>query len=210
MRAGPGNERAGGPSRLDAKPSPRTDAGGAIQKQTASFRLSSPAVKDGGALPVEFTGDGDSATLPLEWTGAPPETKSYAVIMHHEAPDGAKWYWILHDISAAIHSLPKNAKGVGTLGNNSVNRRREYAPPHSQGPGAKIYIYTVYALSAPPKITVPPAEVNREVLLATMKDNILATAELRVTYTRPEGTTGRDARPGPGSDRPQNRPTNDR
>ena len=101
-------------------------------------------------------------------------------------------------------------KGIGTLGNNSVNRRTEYAPPHSKGPGAKTYGLTVYALSAPPQITVPPAEVNREVLLTAMKDKVLATAELSVSYSRPEGTTERDERRGPGLDRPQARPANDR
>ena len=188
----------------------RNGSGGSIQKRASSFVLSSLAVKDGGTLPVEFTGDGASATLPLEWTGAPSGTRSYAVIMHHEAPDQTKWYWILYDIPAENRSLPKNVTGVGTMGNNSVNRQREYAPPHSKGPGAKTYIYTVYALSAPPQIVVPPAEVNREVLLAAMKDKVIATAELSVTYSRPEGTTERDTRRGPGADGPQNRPANDR
>jgi hypothetical protein len=49
---------------------------------------------------------------------------------------------------------------------------------------------TLYALSAPPQLTVPPSQVNREVLLAAMKDKILGTAELSVVYTRTgEGTT---------------------
>ncbi len=95
-------------------------------------------------------------------------------------------------------------KSVGTLGNNSVNERTEYAPPHSKGPGAKTYIYTVYALSAPPQLTVPPAQVSREVLLTAMKDRILATAELEVVYSRPEGATatGNDRRPNPPPPRP--------
>jgi phosphatidylethanolamine-binding protein (PEBP) family uncharacterized protein len=80
--------------------------------------------------------------------------------------------------------LPKNVQGVGTLGNNSVNRRLGYAPPHSKGPGAKTYVLTVYALSAPIQLSVPPAEVNREVLLTAMKDLILDSAELKVTYDR--------------------------
>jgi phosphatidylethanolamine-binding protein (PEBP) family uncharacterized protein len=122
--------------------------------------------------------------------------------MHHEAPDQTKWYWILYNIPSETRSLPKNVKGVGTLGNNSVNRRQEYAPPHSKGPGAKTYTYTLYALSTPPQITVPPAEVNRDVLLAAMKDCVLATAQLSVTYTRPEGaTTSGDGSPqGPARD----------
>ena len=155
----------------------------------AKFELRSPEVTDGGPLPKDYTGDGTSATLPLEWSGAPVGTKGYALIMHHNAPDGIKWYWILYNIPADVQSLPKNVKGVGTLGGNSVNNRGGYAPPHSKGPGPKTYIYTVYALSAPPDLTVPALKVTREVLLAAMKDKILASAELKVVYSRPPGAT---------------------
>ena len=149
------------PPRPDAQPTSRNDSGGtggSSRGQNGSFVLRSSEVTDGGTLPVEFTGDGASATLPLEWSGAPAGTKSYALIMHHIDPQGVvKWYWTLYNIPADVLSLPKNVKSVGTLGNNSVNRSREYAPPHSKGPGPKTYIYTVYALSAPPQLTVPPS-----------------------------------------------------
>jgi Raf kinase inhibitor-like YbhB/YbcL family protein len=152
---------------------------------TTGFKLQSPEVTDGGPLPKEYTGDGAASTLPLEWSGAPNGTKSFAVIMHHIPPKGpTKWYWVLYNIPADRLSLPKNVKDVGILGNNSVNGRTAYAPPHSKGPGPKTYVYTVYALSAPAKLAVEPSEVNREVLLAAMKDKILASAELRVVYSR--------------------------
>jgi len=93
---------------------------------------------------------------------------------------------VLYDLPGSTDRLPKNVSGVGTLGNNSVNGRTAYAPPHSKGPGAKTYIYTLYALSAPVKLDVPPAQVSRDVLLTAMEGNILATAELKVVYTRPE------------------------
>ena len=184
QRLGGGGER---PQRSEAQRAART----------GSFVLRSSAVADGGMLPAEFTGDGAAASPPLEWTGAPAGTKSYALIMHHEAPDQTKWYWILYNIPATVQSLPKNVKGVGTLGNNSVNDRTEYAPPRSKGPGPKIYILTVYALSAPPQLTVSPSQVNREVLLAAIKDRTLGIAELQVIYTR-QGGGGAE----PSGDRP--------
>lgn len=149
-----------------------------------AFVLTSPRVNDGGELPVEFTGDGEAATLPLKWSGAPRGTRTFALIMHHVAPDKTKWYWTLYNIPPDVKQLPRNVKGIGTLGNNSVNGRTEYAPPHSKGPGPKTYTYTVYALSAPPRITVEPAQVNREVLLAAMDGLILDRAQLSVVYTR--------------------------
>ena len=154
-------------------------------KCSGLFFLRSSAVTNGGMLPVVFTGDGTSSTLPLEWTGAPSGTKSYAFIMHHIDPQGlTKWYWTLYNIPANIHSLPKDVQGVGTLGNNSVTHRAGYAPPHSKGPGPKTYILTVYALSAPVKISLPPAEVNRNVLLTAIKDLLLDSAALKFTYDR--------------------------
>jgi len=160
------------------------------------FVLQSSAVTDGGPLPQEFTGDGASATLPLEWSGVPEGTRSLAVVMHHIDPQGkTKWYWTLYNIPPETRSLPENVKGVGVLGNNSVNGRIGYAPPHSKGPGPKTYIYTVYALSAVPEISVAPDLVSREVLLAAAKDHILASAELTVVYSRPVGTTAQAGSP---------------
>ena len=156
------------------------------------FVLRSPEVADGGTLPVDFTGDGSGATLPLAWDGVPEGTVSFAVIMHHVDPEGkTKWYWVLYNIPADSRSLPKNASVVGTLGNNSVNGRAEYAPPHSKGAGEKTYIYTIYALSALPQFGVEPVKVSREVLLAAIKDSILGSAELKVVYTR-QGNPGDD------------------
>jgi len=162
--------------------------------------LRSPEVSDGGALPKDYTGDGSSATLPLEWSGAPADTKSYVLMMHHIDPEGkAKWYWVLYNIPAGEKGLPKNVKDVGILGNNSVNGRLEYAPPHSKGPGSKKYVYTAYALSAPVKVDVKPAEVSRDVLLTAMKGSVLATAELSVVYTR----TGSDVVQRDSSEKPR-------
>jgi len=167
-----------------SKSSPATGAATPAGEKS-SFSLRSSEVADGGPLPKDYTGDGSSATLPMEWSGAPEGTRSYAVIMHHIPPDGpTKWYWVLYNIPADIKSLPRNVTGVGTLGNNSVNGKMEYAPPHSTGPGPKTYVLTVYALSSPLKLEVNPSEVSREVLLAAMKDKILASAELHVVYTR--------------------------
>jgi formylglycine-generating enzyme required for sulfatase activity/phosphatidylethanolamine-binding protein (PEBP) family uncharacterized protein len=213
---GPGNR----PPRPAAQAPSRSEGSGAITPPGARFVLRSPEVADGGQLPRDYTGDGTGATLPLEWTGAPAATRSYAVIMHHLAPDNqVKWYWILYDIPSDTRKLPRNVRNVGTVGNNSVNRRTGYAPPNSKGPGAKTYVYTVYALSEAPRISVPPEQTSREVLLAAMQDHLLATAELRVVYSRPEGAVsaegGRPTGPaeqpaGPRDFEPAGQPSPDR
>ena len=157
----------------------------ATSSNTSGFVLTSPDVGADGLLPIEYTCDGAASTQALAWSGAPDGTKSYAVIMHHVAsPTDVHWYWVLYDIPADVTSLPKNMKGIGTPGTNSVNDRTEYAPPCSKGPGPKVYTYTVYALSAEPQLSVPASQVTRAVLLDAIKDITLGSAEMSVTYSR--------------------------
>ena len=201
---GAGRERKSGPPA--ERPEPRSDGGGHgagateayVPKRTGNFALRSPAVANGGVLPGKFTGDGASISPPLEWSGAPEGTKAFAVIMHHIDPAGkTKWYWTLYDIPGDVGHLPEDVQGVGIPGRNSVNRRVGYAPPQSQGPGEKTYVLTAYALAAPLQMAVAAAEVDREVLLAAMKDVLLDSAELRVVSTRPPGGGDGAKRGGP-------------
>lgn len=193
-----GKKQAGDAPRKGPPREPEKELGATpdfTPKHTGTFVLRSPAIGNDGVLPTEFTGDGASLSPPLEWSGAPAGTRSFAVIMHHIDPEGqTKWYWTLYNLPADTRALPKDARDLGTLGNNSITRRAGYAPPHSKGPGEKTYILTAYALSAPLQMGVPADQVNRALLLAAMKELILDTAELKVTYTRPAGASD-DAAP---------------
>ncbi len=210
-----GDERGGQPRREDngagRRGGPREEdrLGGstsaigmdAVKKPSAGFVLSSSEIAADGKLPLDYTGDGSGATLPLAWKGAPAGTQSYALVMDHLAPGGVvKCYWTMWDIPASTRSLPKNVQGVGTLG-TSFKGQLGYEPPHSQGPGAKTYVLTLYALSAPPQITQAARDVTRDVLLAAIKGKVLASASLNVVYAR-EGAGGapQDARPPRGED----------
>jgi gluconolactonase len=151
----------------------------------SGFMLTSPDVTENGLLPMEYTCDGASSSLPLAWSGAPAGTKSYAIIMHHVAsPTDVHWYLVVYNLPPETTSLQKNGTGGGTLGINSVNKHTAYTPPCSKGPGLKTYIYTVYALSAYPQLSVPAAQVNRQVLLDAIAPITLARAELHVQYAR--------------------------
>ena len=151
--------------------------------QASSFVLTSPDVDITNAMPEKYTCDGESATLPLTWSGAPTETASYALLMHHIAsPQDIHSYWVLYNIPTNVTNLSINAQGVGTLGINSVNGQQAYTPPCSQGPGLKEYILTIYALSAEPQFSVPASQVDRDALLTAIQNITLDSAELRVTY----------------------------
>jgi hypothetical protein len=176
------------PPREDSKknnpPAPLTPAINPLMKPTATFQLTSPEVVDGGNLPMEYTGDGPGSTLPLEWQGVPDGTKSFVLIMDHEAPGGEmKSYWNIWDIPANVVAIPKNAQGIGQLG-KSFRGEIGYEPPHSKGPGPKIYVITLYALTEPVRITRPAKDVTREVLLEAMKGKVLSSSSLHVVYSR--------------------------
>ena len=169
----------------------------AMKKPSASFILTSPEVTDGGKLPMDYTGDGSGATLPLAWKGAPTGTQSFALVMDHLAPGNVvKSYWTMWDIPATTTALPKNVKGIGKVG-TGFKGAVGYEPPHSQGPGEKTYVLTVYALSPPLQMTQQPREVNRDVLLAAMKDKVLASSSLSVVYTRGGSAQGEGQSPPP-------------
>ena len=194
-KGGKGGETAKGGVDLvaAAKPNPNP---------APAFTLSSPAVKDGGVLPTEFTGDGAGASLPLSWSNVPRGTVSLALVMHHLDPEGkTKVYWLVVDIDPKTTSVAKNARDFGRLGLSTVHDRVEYAPPHSKGPGLKKYVLTLFALSAKPDLPDATQPVSLETLLPAMKGKILGAADLTVTYTRPAGASDepakRPARPGP-------------
>jgi len=177
-------ERRPGGDRRPPQPQPDPEI---VPPAPNDFQLTSPVVANGGALPAAFTCDGESASPPVAWKNPPAGTRSFALVMHHLPPAGEAphVYWIVYNIPATVHSLPSNASAIGNRGANTVNDQPDYAPPCSQGPGKKWYTLTLYALSA--KRVQPPVDnVDRASLLQAIRNKILGTATLQVSYTRPE------------------------
>jgi phosphatidylethanolamine-binding protein (PEBP) family uncharacterized protein len=156
---------------------------------TSAFSVTCDGVGDDGLLRARHTCDGDSIMPGFRWTNAPKETKSLALTIHHITPDGdERVYLVLYGIPADAKALAEAERTIGRFGQNNVNRRAEYAPPCSQGPGEKTYIATLYALSAEPKLEAG-AGVTREALLDAMKPITLGSASVELKYARPEGAT---------------------
>jgi len=121
------------------------------------------------AYPKLYTCDSSGFSPALQWSKAPTGTKSYVITMHHYPP---------------TYPSPQNSKNIGSFGINTVNRKNEYTPPCSQGPGAKTYILTLYALSGPPSITTTASQTTMDVVLAGIRTKILDSAVMNVNYTR--------------------------
>lgn len=150
-----------------------------------SFVAGSTAFTDNGDYPRLYTCDSTGISPTINWSGAPAGTTSYAITMHHIPPAGEKHvYLVLYDIPATVTSIPNAVSGLGKWGINTVNGQTSYTPPCSVGPGAKLYVITVYALSSAPAITVPQSQVTMDVLLQAIGSKTLASAVIHVTYTR--------------------------
>lgn len=173
----PGERGPGGAGGGGGRPSPRN----ASPPAARGLVVTSPAFGAGERLPVEFTCDGAGVSPPLQWQPGPRGTKSYAVTLWHESPDGPKSYWVVYGIPATVTSLPKNSRTLGTLGLNGKGRAA-YDPMCSKGPGVKNYHISVYALSAPPQLA--PGSASREALLAAITETTLAEGTLTFTYER--------------------------
>lgn len=163
--------------------------GGGPQAAPASgneFVLSSPAAVDGGTLPVEYTCDGAGSTIALDWSNAPAGTKEFAMMMTTLPGDGTtRWNWVLYAIPGTATGLARNTTGIGIIGTGSHGTVMAYDPPCSQGPGAKLYTFTVYALSGSPSFTVSSEQVTGPVLADAIAAITLGKATLNLSYSRP-------------------------
>ena len=149
------------------------------------FTVASTTVVNGGALPAAYACDGRASTLALQWANAPTGTREFAVLMTTLPGDGTtKWNWVLYGIPATRTTLTKDSYGVGTLGVGSDGPALAYNPPCSQGPGSKVYTFTVYALSATPTLPAVATQVTGASLTSAIASITLATASLNVTYAR--------------------------
>ena len=168
--------------------------GGASESATApsaavtpgtGFALTSSAGAAGGLLPADYTCDGTSSSPPLAWANAPGGTKEFALLMTTVPVTGAvKYNWVLSGIPASASSLARNSSGVGTPGVGSDGPTAAYQAPCSQGPGQKVYTFTLYALSASPALAAAASTVTGDALASAIASVTLASTALDLNYTR--------------------------
>jgi Raf kinase inhibitor-like YbhB/YbcL family protein len=129
--------------------------------QAAGFTLTSPDIKPNSMIDKKFEANvfgctGENKSPALKWTGAPKDTKSFAVTVYDpDAPTGSGfWHWFVINIPANVTELAANAGAVGgaNLPKGATNVRIDYGvagwggpcPPEGDKPHR--YIFTVHAL----------------------------------------------------------------
>ena len=87
----------------------------------AQIQLTSAAFAYGDKIPVRFTCEGDDVSPPLQWRGAPLETRSFALILDDpDAPRGTWVHWVLYNIPATAVEL---TQAVPTLAETPLGAR---------------------------------------------------------------------------------------
>jgi len=73
-----------------------------------ALTMTIPSFANGGEIPKKFSCDGSDVSPELSWSGAPPGTKSFALIADDpDAPAGTWTHWVLFDLPAAVTGLPE-------------------------------------------------------------------------------------------------------
>jgi peptide-methionine (S)-S-oxide reductase len=145
------------------------------------FEISSGAFRNGEMLPKEYTCSGKNESPPLSWTGAPPGTKSFALLCEDpDAPAGLFTHWMVYNLPPATVGLPPGIPRKPVLVDGSRHGmngfgRMEYGGPCPPPGKPHRYIFRLYALNTVLALNAP---VTRDVLNKSMTGHILAEAEL--------------------------------
>ena len=152
--------------------------------------LTSPAFANNGVIPKQYSCEGTDISPPLQWSGAPQGTKSFALIIDDpDAPDPRApkmtWvHWVLYDIPAAATGLPE-AVQASALPPGTCEGVNDWGRTGFGGPcppiGRHRYFHKLYALdTALPDLKRP----KKAALEKAMQGHVLAQAVLIGTYQK--------------------------
>lgn len=155
-----------------------------------SIKITSTAFQSGGSIPSKYTCEDRDLSPPLAWSGAPPGTKSFALIVDDpDAPDPAKpqrvyVHWVVFNLPAATIALAENASKKG-LPKGAVHGKNDWGKTEYGGPcppiGRHRYFFKLYALDTELTGLSSPTKSDLE---RVMKGHVIDSAELIGTYQK--------------------------
>jgi Raf kinase inhibitor-like YbhB/YbcL family protein len=159
-------------------------------KGGATLKVTSTSIKEGGTIGMDyvFTGCGGKNRSPqLSWSGAPKETKSFAITCFDpDAPTGSGyWHWVAFDIPASVTSVEEGAgtdksPAGGHSGYSDYGFASYGGPCPPKGDRAHRYVFTVYALDVP--ATGADAKCTGATCVFKMRGHVLAAGEITGTF----------------------------
>src|SRR5262249_40354356 len=124
-----------------------------------TIRLRSFAFPAGGAIPRQYTDDGENITPEIQWSELPANTQEISLICDDpDAPRPDQWvHWVIYKVSVNIERLPENIAKVehpkevkGALqGKTSWSSIGYRGPSPPSGHGIHHYHFRLFALDSP-------------------------------------------------------------
>ena len=161
----------------------------AAREGPLGLSLASSAFRAGDAIPAMHTCDGSDRSPPLAWSGVPPHTAAFALIVGDpDAPGGTWVHWVLYDLPAGTTALTADvpkvdrppALGGAAQGRNDF-RTVGYGGPCPPPGRAHHYSFRLYALGT--TLGLAPGATKAD-LERAMAGRVLGRAELVGTYAR--------------------------
>lgn len=154
------------------------------------FQLSSPSFDNESEIPVRHTCEGDDLSPALEWSGAPADTVTFALIIEDpdapdpDAPKRTFTHWVLYDIPGSTGGLPENVS-PGDLPDGTREGLNDWNRTGYGGPcppiGRHRYFHKLYALDAGLGDLGRPRNAD---LTRAMEGHVLAETHLMGTYRK--------------------------
>ena len=167
----------------------------ASAQMPASLTVTSPTIAANETIPVDHTADGRNSSPALNWTGAPANTKQFALV--YDDPDvvfGGQTFvhWVVYKIPGTAKGLPADlpidqvvltgpAEIAGAIQGLSGFKRPFYRGPAPPAGKPHHYTWTVYALDA--ELPLEPG-LNRNQLMDAIKGHIIGHGSLVAIYER--------------------------
>ena len=151
-----------------------------------ALSLRSPAFGDGERIPDRYARANGNVSPPLEWTGAPEGTRSFALIVEDpDAPRGTFRHWAAFDIPLERQRLEKG-EGVPSRdfrqGANDFGGTGYDGPQPPEGHGTHHYHFRLAALDTD-HLNLGPQQ-RAEAVWQAAQDHVLEETELVGTYQR--------------------------
>ena len=150
-----------------------------------TLELRSSAFVANGGIPKEHTCDGRNTPPPLEWSGGPLGTASFALIVDDpdapdpKAPKRTYVHWVAYDIRKPYATRQRNPPGRGREGLND-GKTSGYTGP-CPPIGRHRYFFKLYALDV---VLGDLGETTKSDLEQAMRGHVLEHTELIGTYQR--------------------------
>ncbi len=151
-----------------------------------SLTISSAAFASGQSIPAKYSCVGREVSPPLTWSGAPANTKSFALIVDDpDAPGGTWVHWVMYNIPATTNNRPEAVQAGGQLSDGSLQGKNSYGNLEYNGPcppsGTHRYFFKLYALDS---MLALSSGASKQQLLSAMQGHILAQGELMGIFSK--------------------------